>query len=270
MLKYSVITSIYKNIKTKDLILSLNSLNNQYLRPNEVIVIIDGYCNPRNLFIIKNFLKKNFKNKFKLSFNLKNKGIPFSYNKAISLTSYNFIGISDADDVSDKYRFYKQIKYLVNNPKIAILGSFVKEVGEKKTFIKKVPLENSKIYFTSFFKNPINHPTVVFNKKLFKKLKYEDCNRMEDYFLWLRAMSAGLKFSNLPETFVKSRVTNDFLKRRSGIQLVFSEFKIQKYILKKNYFLFILVIPLFVLKSFYHLIFSKFKNQIRRLINNII
>lgn len=270
MLKYSVITSVYKNIKTIDLINSLNSIKNQILKPSELVVIIDGYCHPKNLIIIRNFLNKNFKNKHKISFNLKNKGIPYSYNKAISLTKYNFVGISDADDVSDKHRFYKQIKYLINKPKIAILGSFVKEIGEKKIFIKKVPVENSKIYLTSIFKNPINHPTVVFNKKLFKKLKYEDCSRMEDYFLWLRAMSKGLKFSNLPETLVKSRVNNDFLKRRSGIQLVFSEFKIQSYILKKNYFLFTLVIPLFVLKSFYHLIFFKLKDQIRRFINNII
>ncbi len=270
MLKYSIITSVYKNIKTKDLINSLNSIRDQILKPSELIVIIDGYCHPKNLFIIKNFLKKNFKNKYKISFNLRNKGIPFSYNKAISLTKYNFVGISDADDISDKYRFKKQIKYMINNPKLSVLGSYVKEINQKKIFIKKVPLSNLKIKFLSYFKNPINHPTVVFNKKsFFKNLNYQECNRMEDYFLWLRALRRGLNFSNLPEPLVTINIDKSFFKRRSGFDIVISEFKIQKYILSENIMLIIFIFPLFILKSFYHMIFPSLKFSLRKFINKI-
>ena len=271
MFKYSIITSIYKNIKTKDLINSLNSIRNQYLKPSEVIAIIDGYCHPKNLSIIKNFLEKNFKKKYKISYNLKNKGIPFSYNKAISLAKYNFVGISDADDISDKYRFQKQIKYMINNPKISVVGSYVKEINQKKNvFIKKVPLINSKIKFLSYFKNPINHPTVLFNKKIFfKNLKYQECNRMEDYFLWLRAFRIGLKFSNLREPLVSTNIDKSFFKRRSGFDIVISEFKIQKYILSENLILIVFIFPLFFLKALYHIIFPSLKFPLRKFINKI-
>ena len=268
MLKYSVICSVYKNIKIYDLKKSLKSLDKQILKPNEIVIVIDGYCKVSVIKYIKKFLKLKFKNKFKLLYNKKNRGIPYSYNKAINNTKYNYVGISDADDVSTANRFKKQINYLLNNPSTYAVGSYVEETYKKKKYIKRVPLNFKQIKIFSYFKNPINHPTIFFNKKkFFKKLKYEECNRMEDYFLWIRAIYNEIKIENIPEVLVKSNLDKDFFKRRTDINLLFSESKIQRSLLKNNLFLLPIIIIIFILKSIYHLISPNLKPIIRNLIN---
>lgn len=270
MLKYSVICSVYKNIKINDLKKSLKSLDKQLLRPNEIIIVIDGYCKKNITQFIKQFLKLKFKNKFKIFYNKKNRGIPYSYNKAINSTKYNFVGISDADDISIASRFKKQLNYLLNNPNTFAVGSYVEETYKKKKYIKKTPLTFKKIKIFSYFKNPINHPTIFFNKnKFFKKLKYEECKRMEDYFLWIRAIFNGIKMENIPKALVKSNLDEDFFKRRTDIDLLFSESKIQGTILKNNFFLLPFIVIIFILKSSYHLISPSLKPMIRNLINMI-
>ena len=269
MKNFSVICSVYKNIKTKDLVASFQSLDNQYLRPKDLVIVIDGYCKKKNINFIKHFLKKKFKNKYKIIYNSHNKGIPYSYNKAISLAKYNYVAISDADDISSCDRFQKQFNHLEKNPSLGMVGAFIKELGIKKNFIKKVPISHNKIIFFSYLKNPINHPTVFFNKKVFfkKNIQYEECKRMEDYYLWIRAINKGVKFENIPEILVSTNIDKQFFKRRTGFELIASEFKIQKTLLQNNYFFFLFIIIIFLLKSSYHIVGYSVKAPIRNFIN---
>ena len=51
-LPVSCLCSVYKNIKTRDLIKSLKSLYNQNLRPKDIVIIIDGFCKKKNVDFI--------------------------------------------------------------------------------------------------------------------------------------------------------------------------------------------------------------------------
>ena len=55
-ISFSLIMSIYNKIKVSELIDSLKSIGNQSLKPNELIIVLDGYCNIRLVYNLKNFL----------------------------------------------------------------------------------------------------------------------------------------------------------------------------------------------------------------------
>ena len=96
---------------------------------------------------------------------------------------------------------------MIKNPSVGAVGAFIGERDSKKIKIKKVPIDPKKIKLVSYFKNPVNHPTVMFNKSsFFKNIKYEECQRMEDYFLWIRAINDKIIINNMPETLVVSKI----------------------------------------------------------------
>ena len=115
---FSLIMSVYNKIKVSDLIDSLKSIGNQSLKPNDLIIVLDGHCSISLVYNLKKFLNFNFKNSYKIIINKKNMGISYSYNKAIKLTKNNFVAISDADDISYFNRFKYQIKFLSQNKNI--------------------------------------------------------------------------------------------------------------------------------------------------------
>ena len=89
-----------------------------------------------------------------------------------------------------------------------------------------------------------------------------------DQFLIDRGdLSKEVKIENIPEVLVKSNLDKDFFKRRTDINLLFSESKIQRSLLKNNLFLLPIIIIIFILKSIYHLISPNLKPIIRNLIN---
>jgi hypothetical protein len=270
---FSLIMSIYNKIKTSDLIESLKSIGNQSLKPNEVIIILDGYCNTNLIYNLRKYLNLYYKNNYKIISNKKNMGIPFSYNKAIKLTNNDLVAISDADDISYFNRFKYQVQFLLRNKKIGLVGSYVHEhdITNDTLSIKKVPLKYSKIKFLSNFKNPINHPTVVLNKKiLFKDLIYEKCERMEDYHLWIRAIQNNIIMFNIPIPLVKSKLDKSFFIRRSNHSILKSEFKIFNLLIKLRKKLLIPLMLIFVIKIIYHLIPFNVKPVLRKYINLIL
>ena len=66
-------------------------------------------------------------------------GISYSYNKAIRLTKNDLVAISDADDISYFNRFKHQIKFLLQNKNVGLVGSYVHEhdVNKNQLFLRK-------------------------------------------------------------------------------------------------------------------------------------
>ena len=267
--KFTVILSIYYKTTLDEIKRALLSLKNQKLKPNEIIVVFDGPCSLRVIFYVQFFLKIFFSNKFVILKNKFNQGIAISYNLAIKHSKYNLIAIQDSDDISLPNRFLLQIRTFIKNKKISVLGGYVLEKNLYNFFLKKVPTDFLSIKKKIFFKNPINHPTVMFKKNQLKKVNfYSHCERMEDYHLWIRLISKNIIINNIPHVLVSSIINDQFLKRRSSLNILFSELKIQFLLMTK----FRIYIPAFFLifpiKILYHLTPKNIKSFIRPLINS--
>jgi hypothetical protein len=157
--------------------------------------------------------------------------------------------VDDADDINDKYRFLKQINFFKrNNPDI--LGSNIEEIINGKKFIKKMPLKPN--LFNFFLMNPINHMSVMFKKdKIINLGGYPEIKYKEDYCLWFLAKISNYNIVNLEAPLVKSRLDAKTLKRRKNIDAIYSEFKMQSLIVKKNFYLIFFSTLAFAMRVFF-------------------
>jgi len=269
---FTIIISIYKNIRFHEINRALNSLVKQKVKPKQVIVVFDGFYPEHLKLYVLNFF--NFyvgKNELVVIKNPTNKGISYSYNLAIKKAKYDLIAIQDSDDESIPNRFKLQIEYFKNKKNLSVLGGSILENYYNKKRIKKMPLTYKAIRRYIFLKNPINHPTVMFRKNhLLNCSLYSECKRMEDYYLWINLLSKGLLIENIPNILVKSYIDWNFIKRRTSMTIINSEIKIQLLLLKnfkKYLFLSIFLIPL---KIFYHLTPLNIKLRVRIFVNFIL
>jgi len=262
-LKFTVLLPIYKKVEYKTFKLAFDSLLNQSLKPNEILIIFDGPVKDQ----INNYLNEKLKiYKFiKLVKFQKNRGLGIVLKAVIKLSKYPYIARCDADDISDPNRFKSQVKYLTNNKNIDVLGSNVNEIENNKIISKKKVYEfHEDICNNIFIRNPINHSSVIFKKKtILNSGNYENIKYFEDHFLWIKVFLKGGKFHNLQEYLVNMNVDDNFFKRRSGLNYLkfyYNFVKILKYrnIITWKIFLFnlmvrisVILMPLLIIKKMY-------------------
>jgi len=163
MIKFSLILPIHYDVNYKTFKKSFDSLMRQTLKPIEYVIVLDGPIKPIILSYINTFLiEKNVK----IIKNIKNIGLGKSLNKAILKCNYEIIIRADSDVIYDINRNKEFILFYKKNKNIDIFGSWMSEVdSSNKIYKKKTPVKNKAICFVMNFRNPINHPTVMFKKK---------------------------------------------------------------------------------------------------------
>ena len=220
----AVIMSVYKNDKPDLFKKALDSVVRQTY-PSEKIRIyfgIDGEISKELEDIIA-----NCNIIYKIQRNEKNIGLGPTLNKLVNiLENEKFIFRMDADDVSLPNRFEAQIKYMLQNPKIDILGTAMIEINKKgeELGIRTYPRKNIEKYIVKGA--PLAHPTVCFRKNIFEKINYPLTTRLnEDIVLWFQALENGFRIDNLPDVLYKFLVNDSFFKRRN-YKKSFEEFNV--------------------------------------------
>ncbi len=225
--RFSVLISTYHKDNPKCLKEALESVFNQSLIPNQVVLVIDGNILLENENVIRKF-EKDFEDIFTVVKLKDNVGLGNSLNEGLKKCKYNLIARMDADDECFYNRFETQIQYFENNNNLSVLGSYVEEFhSTPKDYgkTKKVPLGYSNLKKYSNFRNPLNHPSVMFKKDIIENVGgYIEINLFEDYYLWLRILKAGYTIDNIPECLVYSKVGNDLIGRRHGLSYLKKEF----------------------------------------------
>jgi glycosyltransferase involved in cell wall biosynthesis len=141
-------------------------------------------------------------------------GLSETLNAGIANASGEFVARMDFDDISRIDRIEKQVKFLGENPDIAICGTFIEVFGSAiddnispgGIASRPVNPEEMKNYLIN--KNPLFHPTVMFRGDFLQKsgLRYDPrYDSAEDFDFWMRA-SRETKIANLPEPLLKYRL----------------------------------------------------------------
>lgn len=233
--KYSVLMSVYYKETPNNLRTSIESMLNQSIKPDEIVIIKDG---PLTIELNNILQEYQVNQNIKLIELKENVGLGRALRLGVEACSNQYIARMDTDDIAVLDRCEKQLRFLLENPDISVVGSFVAEFIEDPleiTSYRIVPVENQDIKQKIKYKNPINHPTVMFKKDdILLVGNYEDYQYCEDYFLWIKMIERGMKFHNMEEYLVKMRVSQETYLRRSGKKLFFSQKKLFDYMLDKK------------------------------------
>lgn len=171
--------------------------------------------------------------------NKKNLGLAASLNKALQISSGNFIARMDADDISLPERFKSQLDYLSKHKEVDLCGSWVDLIDEKGQKIgeKKYPTNNLDIKKALCWYPPIIHPTLMSKAKVFKVLHgyKKEYDMAEDYELLLRAKNT-FTMANVDRKLLLWRLWDKRRSRQEMDKMDKIDLKIKIEALRKGYF----------------------------------
>ena len=106
-LKFSVLIPIYYKENSEYFNTALESIVNQTLMPNEIVIIKDGPLTKELNSVIEKYISK-YSNLFNIVALEKNVGQGKARNAGLQACKYNFVALMDSDDIADLTRFEKQ------------------------------------------------------------------------------------------------------------------------------------------------------------------
>lgn len=141
--------------------------------------------------------------------NPENIGLTRSLNKGLELARGEYIARMDADDVSIPERLEKQVRFMEENPDIAVLGSWAWVIDENNRITAELRTltDFDTLFIEIFFSNPLVHSSTLMRTAFIKKIGGYDekFERTQDYDLWVRVLANGGKVLNVPEFLIKYR-----------------------------------------------------------------
>lgn len=165
-----------------------------------------------------------------------NQGLSNVLNIGLDMAKGKFIARMDSDDISLPERLKTQVDYLDSNPDIDLCSCGMKLFGAKDgTWIRESDPERVKI--TALFFSPILHASSVWRKDSFEKnlLRFrQEMVPAEDYDLWCRALTKGLKLINLPDCLYLYRIRPDQATENTA-KTSSKDLEVRKHFLKSLY-----------------------------------
>jgi glycosyltransferase involved in cell wall biosynthesis len=134
-------------------------------------------------------------------------GIAYALNTGLEFCRGKYIARMDADDVMLPGRLQLQNDFLDKNPGSGLVSGLVKTNHDltgtegMNHFTSQINemLSEQEIYHHRFVESPFAHPSVMFRKSLIEQFgNYSTAGGPEDYELWLRWFSNGVRMNKLP------------------------------------------------------------------------
>ena len=206
--KYNPLTSVVMPVYNAGdfLVKSIESIRKQTYKNFEFIIVDDGSTD-NSWKTITSYSKKD--KRIRVFKNKENSGIAKTINRAIEKAKGQFIARMDSDDIAIPERLEKQIRFLLNNPDVGVLGSQMFEINDKNivTTIRKVPLTNNNIKKKMIVTQTIQNPTLMINRKNIPEgiLSYDQkFSPVDDLDMFFRLIPYT-KFANLPNYLMAYR-----------------------------------------------------------------
>ena len=169
----------------------------------------------------------------------------------------------DSDDYSIPTRCEKEIKKIIEDNTLDIIGSniaeFIDDIKNVQAY-RILPEKNDEIYKYARRRNPFGHPSVMLRKsKIIEAGNYREYYLCEDYDMWIRMIEKKARCYNIQDILVYMRVSKDFYKRRGGIKYLKSILKFKKEQYLKGFY----SLKDFIISSSAHIIMCLLPNKLR-------
>lgn len=229
--KFSVILPILdRDDIVKGFPLAIQSIFNNSIKPDQVLVVVDGLVSESFKAFLKNYEEKY---SIEIIWSTRKLGLDKALNLALSKCRNEIVLRADGDDININNRFELQLPYLLSG--YDVVGSNIDEYDESGKYISSriVPQKNEDIKKMIPFRNPMNHMTVGFLKTPVLEVNgYPELFLKGDYGLWIKLFAKNKKFFNLKESLVKATTGSRMIQDRGGLRYIYSEFLLQNYLLK--------------------------------------
>jgi teichuronic acid biosynthesis glycosyltransferase TuaG len=182
----SVLTQTYKNLE---------------------LIVIDDCSKDNTVKLIDQLSNQDHRVRFVK--NEVNLGVSETRNKGISLASGNWVAFLDSDDIWEKTKIEKQMKYASENSAEFLFtgSSYISENGIPYSGIFEVPSQVS--YKKLLRQNVITCSSVLLKKHFFDKIKMEKDEMHEDYAVWLRVLKTGVFAHGINEPLLIYRISRN-------------------------------------------------------------
>lgn len=159
----SILLPVFKSEKYLEECLQSLSAQNY---PNIEIVALVDYLGDDSLKILKKHKKTD--KRLRIYHNVQRYGLPATLNRLSKLAKGRYIAFMDPNGIALKSRISKQVRFLEDNPKIAVVGAQTTEIDlEGKTIRKSTfPISHEEIY-----KHLITGQTMKFESALLDRTR---------------------------------------------------------------------------------------------------
>ena len=216
-MSFSVLMSLYFKENSKYLELALKSVFEQTIKPDQVVLVLDGPIGDELNTLVERFQKAN--QALDVYPQERNRGLSTALNIGLEKCRNEIVFRMDTDDVCYLNRFERVLKEYEDNPELEIIGSFATMINEDGKIIKGMtaPTSQKEIY-RNVWTCPFIHPTVSFKKSSLLRVGSYNPNsgpRQDDYELWFRCVEKGLKCKNIDEPLLYYRFFKDSVARNN-------------------------------------------------------
>ena len=220
--KVAVMLPVYMNDSPAYLAKATESILYQSYRHVHMYIGVDGPVGDE-LHSILELLERQ--NQVDIVWFPENRGLACVLNDLVAICKnegYDYYARMDADDISEKDRFEKQVKFLEDHLEVDVVGGAIEEIDEKGNKRGKhveYPLTHEECRKFFRYRDPLAHPAVMFRASYFEKVAggyRPEYRKNQDTMLWYDGFLNGCVFANLKDTVLNFRVNDDFYNRRNG------------------------------------------------------
>ncbi|MFK8029511.1 MAG: glycosyltransferase family 2 protein [Gammaproteobacteria bacterium] len=231
----SIVMAAYN--EERDIGKAIESVLAQSFEDWELIVIDDGSTDS-TANVLRSFAERD--DRIRLICNETNIQLSASLNKGVGLARAELIARADADDINLPDRLQSQFDYFQLHDDVDVLGTgayMLDKAGDRVNSVS-LPQSHDELAQLPFLKTHFFHPSVMMRKRFFEVAGYYDTSylRAEDKELWLRGISVGCRYANLPEPLIEYS-TDGYVRSWASINSKLSSFvrMVRKYNVKNGY-----------------------------------
>lgn len=217
--KYSVLMSVYEKEHPDHVRQSINSMLNQTLPPDEIVLVKDGKLTEELDQVIEKY-GSSYPTIFTIVALKENVGLGLALNEGLKASKNELIARMDTDDISIPDRCELQVLKFRESDDLSIIGSNIDEFYDSPNEIissRIVPTDHEDILKFSKRRNPFNHPSIMYKKSaVMKQGGYGNFRRNQDLDLFVRMLNSGCTAANIDQSLVLFRADKDNLRRRKS------------------------------------------------------
>lgn len=238
MEKYSVLMSVYARVKPDELKLSINSMLQQTVKPDQFVIVWDGPVGDALKYTVQQF-EVLYPDVFTTVQLEENHGLAYALNEGLKHCRHDLVARMDSDDYSLPERCEKQLREFERDNQLALLGGNTQHFHDDISKTDKrsyQPIGEDAIKKCLRRNSAFSHPTVMFRKSCVEACGGYDSNlrRSQDHDLFSKMVWKGYRCLNLEDILVLFRADENMMLRNRNPESCKARMIIQKMLLKRK------------------------------------